>query len=179
MKKDNISQTDICLPNELQEKETQENTPELTINTTDQKKESFIKFLTSLYQNACTAMQSIEDLQPKVECENLKKELSNQLTNYDIIARECEMIAKSENIDLKDNNIIEKIKLWGSIKMSTLADKSTRHITELMLMGTVFGLIQNLKDAVDYKNICPELDDLCQKLTELEETNYQTLKNFI
>lgn len=176
MKKIDVSQVDKCVPEELKDKQ---ELPDLNINSTDPKKENFIKYLTSLYQNACTAMQSIEDLLPKVECENLKKELSNELTNYDIIARECEMIAKSEDIDLKDNNLIEKIKLWGSIKFGTLTDKSTRHITEMMLIGTVFGLIQTLKDAVDYKNICPELDDLCLKLTDLEETNYQNLKHFI
>lgn len=145
----------------------------------DEKKESFIKFLTSLYQNVSTAMQSIEEVQPKVEFENLKKELSNQLTSYDIIARECEMIAKGENINLKDNTIFEKIKLWSSINLSTMTDKSTRHIAEMMLFGTVMGLIQCLKDTVDYKGICSELDDLCQKLTELEEKNFQVLKNFI
>jgi len=145
----------------------------------DKKKENFIKFLTSLYQNVSTAMQSIEELQPKVENENFKKELSNQLTNYDLIARECEMIAKSEDIDIKDNNLFEKIRLWSSINLGIIKDKSIRHIAEMMLFGTVMGLIQCLKDAVDYKNICSELDDLCQKLIELEEKNYQVLKNFI
>lgn len=146
---------------------------------TNEKQESYMRYLSSLYRNITTALHSIEELQPKVEFEDLKKELSNQLTNYDIIARECEMIAKSESFNLKDNNLLEKIRLWGSININTLADNSTRHISEIMILGTITGIIQCLKDLKDYKNVCSDLDDLCQKIIELEEKNYQQLKIFI
>lgn len=139
----------------------------------------FVNYLTSLYQNVCTALQSIEDIMPKVQDEELKKELSNEYSNYDVFAKECEMLGKSEDIDLKDNNWFEKIRLWGSINMSTMTDKTTRHIAELMLMGTVMGLIQCLKDIKDYKQVSQDLDDLCERLTNFEEENYQKLKNFI
>jgi hypothetical protein len=146
---------------------------------TSEEQEDYIKYLSSLYKNITTALHSIEELQPKVEFEDLKKELSNQLTNYDIIARECEMIAKSENFDLKDNNLLEKIRLWGAININTLADNSTRHIAEMMILGTITSIIQCLKDLKDFKNVCPDLDDLCQKIIEVEEKNYQKLKIFI
>lgn len=139
----------------------------------------FVNYLTSLYQNVCTGQQSIEDIMTKVEDERLKKELSNQYSTYDVLARECEMIGKSENINLKDNNWFEKLKLWGSINMSTMGDKSVRHIAKLMLLGTVMGLIQCLKDIKDYKGTSQDLDDLCEKITNFEEENYQKLKNFI
>lgn len=139
----------------------------------------FVNYLTSLYQNVCTALQSIEDIMPKVQDEELKKELSNEYSNYDVFAKECEMLGKSEDIDLKDNNWFEKLRLWGSINMSTMTDKTTRHIAELMLMGTVMGLIQCLKDIKDYKQVSQDLDDLCERLTNFEEENYQKLKNFI
>jgi len=142
-------------------------------------KELYVKYLTSLYQNMCTALQSIEDIMPKVEDDNLRKELSDQYTNYDIISRECEMIGKSEDIDLKDNTWIEKLRLWSSIKLTTMKDKSTRHIAEMMLLGTVMGLIQCVKDLADYKGVSTELDDLCQKILDMEEENYQKLKNFL
>ena len=142
-------------------------------------KKLYVKYLTSLDQNMCTALQSIEDLMPKVEDNNLRKELSDEYTNYDIISRECEMIGKSEDIDLKDNTLLEKIRLWSSIKMTTMMDKSTRHIAEMMLLGTVMGLIQCIKDMSDYKGVSSELDDLCQKIGDMEEENYQKLKNFL
>ena len=139
----------------------------------------FVNYLTSLYQNACVALQSIEDLMPKVQDEDMRQELSNEYSRYDVIAKECEMLGKSEDIDLKDNNWFEKIKLWGAINMSTMTDKTTRHIAEMMIQGTVMGLIQCLKDIKDYKAVSQDLDDICEKLNNLMEENYQSLKKFV
>ena len=139
----------------------------------------FVNYLTSLYQNVNVALQSIEDLMPKIEDEKLRKELSNEYATYDILARECEMLGKSEDINLKENNWFEKIRLWSSINLSTMTDKSTRHIAEMMLLGTVMGLIQCLKDKKDYRAVSSDIDDLCQKISDFEEENYQRLKDFI
>lgn len=141
--------------------------------------ENYIKFINSIFQNLSTALQSIEEILPKVEDEEFKKELSEQYSNYDLLSRECEMLAKSEGINLKDNNWFEKLKLWGSINMGTMMDKSTRNIAQMFLLGTVMGIVQCLKDLKDYSGVSDELTDLCNKLNDLEENNYQSLKNFL
>ena len=86
--------------------------------------------LTSIYQNVQTALQSLDNIMKTVKCDALAAEISKQEGEYNIISEECEMIAKSEDIDIKDNNMFEKIRLWGSIKISTLSDKSTTHIAQ-------------------------------------------------
>ena len=141
--------------------------------------ENYIKLINSIFQNLSTALQSIEEMLPKVEDEEFKKELSEQYSNYDLLSRECEMLAKSEGINLKDNNWFEKLKLWGSINMGTMIDKSTRNIAQMFLLGTVMGIVQCLKDLKDYSGVSDELTDLCNKLSDLEENNYQSLKNFL
>ncbi|MDD2227070.1 MAG: hypothetical protein PHH71_00595, partial [Clostridia bacterium] len=155
------------------------NTENKELEKKQEKRNNFIKYITSLYKQLSTSMQSIEELLLKIECDELKKELSNQLTDFDLIARECEMIAKSEEINLKENNLFEKIKLWSSLNLNTIMDKRASHITEIMIIGTVSGLIQCLKLLRDYKEICPELDDICNKIIDLDEKNYQILKKFI
>ena len=141
--------------------------------------ENYIKFINSIFQNLSTALQSIEDMLPKVVDEDFKKELSEEYSKYDLLSRECEMLAKSEGINLKDNNWFEKLKLWGSVNMGTMRDKSTRNIAQMFLLGTVMGIVQCLKDLKDYSSVSDELTDLCTKLSELEENNYQNLKNFL
>lgn len=141
--------------------------------------ELYVRFLNSIYQNTSTALQSIEEMLPKVDNEEFKKELSEQYSAYDLISRECEMIAKSENINIKDNNLFEKLRMWSSINLGTLTDKSTRHIAEMFLLGTVMGIVQCLKDIKDYEGVSEELSDLCEKLLDLEETNYQKLKHYL
>ncbi len=142
-------------------------------------KEQYVKYLTSLYQTTCTGLQSIEEMMAKVEEEDFKTLLSDMYSGYDLISKECEMLAKSENIDLKDNNWFEKAKLWSSINMSTLMDKSSRKIAELMILGTVMGLVQCLKDYKDFEGVDKELSAICEKLKDFQEDNYQKLKKFI
>ena len=141
--------------------------------------ENYVKFINSIFQNLSTALQSIEDMLPKVKEEEFKKELSEQYSKYDLLSRECEMVAKSENINLKDNNWFEKLKLWSSINIGTMMDKSTRNIAQMFLIGTVMGIVQCLKDIKDYSYVSDELTDLCNKLCDLEENNYQNLKKYL
>ena len=62
------------------------------------KKEEITKYLNAIYQNTKTALQSIEDILPKIECKNLKDEIAREQDGYYVLARECEMFAKSEKI---------------------------------------------------------------------------------
>ena len=139
-------------------------------------KELMTEYLNAVYQNIRTAIQSIEDILPSVKDEELKKELASEEDKYLILEKECELLAKAEKIDgIKDNTWLEKAKLWSSIKMSTMTDKTNRHIAELMLMGTFMGVVTCYKDQSDHKGVSPELDEILEKLKELEKNNIEAL----
>ncbi len=143
-------------------------------------KERLTKYLNAIYQNTKTAMQSIEDIISKVENKQLITELSREEDEYSCLAKECENFAKAERIEgLKDNNWIEKAKLWSSINMGTLTDKTTRHITELMLLGTFMGIITCIKDKSDHKNTSSELDEIIDKLYNFERENIDRLLPYL
>ena len=143
-------------------------------------KEKEEKYLNAIYQNIRTAIQSIEDIMPKSTDENLTSELSKEQDEYNCLAKECEAFAKAEKIEgLKDNNLIEKAKLWASVNMSTMMDDSTRKIAELMLIGTFMGIITCIKDKSDHKNISKELDELLDKLYTFERKNIDRLLPFL
>ena len=143
-------------------------------------KEMITEYLNAVYQNIRTAIQSIEDILPKVKDDQLKKELASEEDKYLILEKECELLAKAEKIDgIKDNTWLEKAKLWSSINMSTMTDKTNRHIAELMLMGTFMGVITCYKDESDHKNISPEIDEILAKLKELERNNIEALLPYL
>lgn len=135
--------------------------------------------LTSIYQNVQTALQSIDNIMPSVKSDALLSELSNEENEYNVLNKECEILAKSEDINIKDNTIFEKIRLWSSIKMSTLTDKSTTHVAEMMLLGSFMGTIQCVKDLTEHSSANEEILNLCKKLQDLEEKNIQNLKNYL
>lgn len=142
-------------------------------------KESEKKLLNAIYQNVKTAMQSIEDLKDKIKDENLKIEISQQLTNYTIFAKECEMLAKAENFEIRDINWLEKTKLWGAINLKTMTDKSNQNIAEMMILGTVMGIVDMIKEKSKYDEVSTELKEMADKLEGLEESYYQNLKIFL
>lgn len=139
-------------------------------------KEKITQYLTAVYQNISTGVQSIEDIIGKVEDVEFKKELAMQEDSFLALQRECEVLAKSEKIDtLKDNNMFEKARLWGSINMSTMTDKSTRHIAELMLIGTFMGILTCIKDENDHGGVSSAVDEIISRLKEFERKNIDRL----
>ncbi len=140
------------------------------------KKENLENYLNAVYQNIKTAVQSIDDLLPKVKDDNLKKELASQQDKYLALQKECEVLAQAEKLEkIKDNNWLEKARLWSSINLSTLTNKTTRHIAEMMLFGTFMGYITCVKDLSDHRNISKEVDEILTKLKEFERGNIDSL----
>lgn len=135
--------------------------------------------LTSIYQNTQTALQSIDNILPSIKCDALATELSRQESEYNVISEECEMLAKSEGFNIKDNNFFEKIRLWSAIKMSTMTDKSTTHVTEMLLLGTFMGVITCIKDEAEHAGADEEITSLLNKLKSNEEKNIESLKAFL
>ncbi len=136
------------------------------------------EYLNAIYQNIRTAVQSIEDIITKVDNSELKQELAMEEDTYLAFQKECEVYAKSEKIDIKDNNFMEKARLWTSINMSTMMDKSTRHIAELMLLGTFMGILTCYKDQDDHGGV-KELDEILDRLKEFERKNIERLIPFL
>ena len=135
--------------------------------------------LTSVYKNCKTATQSIHDLLPRVLNTGLLSELKNEYNEYMDFVAKCLDYAKKNNTTLNDNNMFEKIRLWCSIKATTLFNKTTRHVTEMLLLGTVMGTTQCFKDLHDHKDASKEVLELCQNLLEMQEKNFENLKQFL
>ncbi len=144
------------------------------------KKEDLENYLNGVYQNIRTAVQSIDELLPKVKDNNLKKELASQQDVYIALQKECEVFSQAEKLEkIKDNNWLEKAKLWSSINLSTMTNKTTRHIAEMMLFGTFMGYITCVKDLYDHKNISKEIDDILSRLKEFERKNLDALMPYL
>ena len=138
------------------------------------------QYLNAVYQNTKTATQSIADIIMKVKDEDLIAELSREQEEYSLLAQQCETFAEQNGIkNIKDNNWFEKAKLWTSINMGTLMDKSTRNIAEMMLFGTFMGTITIIKDKYDHKNVSKELDEIIDKLYQCEKNNIDKLIPFL
>lgn len=138
-----------------------------------------VKLLTKIFQNAKLGSQSIEELLEKVKDNNFKAIISTQQNKYDVIAKECEMLAKSADVNLKDNCIITKTKQATMVGLSTLLDQSTRHLAELMIQGSSMGVIDIIKNLHDYHCAEEEILKLGKQLQTMQEKYIEDLKKFL
>lgn len=143
------------------------------------KKEFNEKAVNDAYKNAHIALQSISDILPSVDDENLKAELKEQYEGYEKVIGDISTFMAENNITPKDVNPLKKAMLWSSIKMKTLIDNSKNQIAEMMIKGTVMGITELVAMQNERENLS---DDVLEKITlllELEENYNERLKKYL
>lgn len=138
------------------------------------------EILSEIYRNCHLALESISDILPAVEDEELKAEILREHEEYERISGKAACLARDKGLEVKEPGPVKKAMMWGSIKMSTMMDNSRPHIAEMMIQGTVMG-ITSLKTSL---GDLPEDDDeeitaLLKELIELEEDFEKRLKEFL
>lgn len=138
-----------------------------------------VKAINDVYKNAHIALQSISDVLPSVKDENLVAELKEQYDGYDNVIGKISSYMAKEGLEPKDVNPIKKAMLWTSIKMKTIFNDSTNQIAEMMINGTVMGINELVAMQNEKSNLKPEIAELVDELTALEEKYEQNLKKFL
>ena len=135
--------------------------------------------LNAIYKNLQTAKQSINNIIEKVKDSKLKKELKSQFKNYDEFSESCEDLAKAFDVELTDNNFFVKAKMWLSVNMSTMMDKSNRKISSINIIGSTMGVIDLMGVLSDCKRAKKEIITFGNRVLELEQSNIEKLKPYI
>ena len=137
------------------------------------------KALNDVYKNAHIALQSISDILPSTDDEELKKELQEQYEGYEKVIGKISSYMTERNIEKKDINLLKKAMLWSSIKMKTLVNNSRNQIADMMINGTVMGINELTAMKNEEKNLPDEINNLLLELLSLEESYEQRLKRFL
>ncbi|MBE7083035.1 MAG: hypothetical protein E7373_00345 [Clostridiales bacterium] len=137
------------------------------------------KAINDVYKNAHIALQSISDLLPSVEDEDIKAELKDEYEGYEKVIGEVSTFMAENGIEPKDVNPFKKAMLWSSIKMKTLFDNSRNQVAEMMINGTVMGINELTAMKNEQTNLDPGVLELLEKLLKLEEEYEQRLKKYL
>ena len=143
------------------------------------KNEYNIKAINDVYKNAHIALQSISDLLPSVEDDDLKTELQDEYEGYEKLIGEISTFMAENDIEPKDINPFKKAMLWSSIKMKTLFDNSRNQIAEMMINGTVMGINELTAMKNEGTNLDEGVLELLEELLTLEEDYEQRLKKYL
>lgn len=138
-----------------------------------------LDLLNRIYQDAQIGMQSIDKVLKKSTNENLNKLLRKQFEEYSKFADRCETIAMTADEEIKDNGIFKKFKQTAMIYFSLWTDKSNRHIVEMMITGTVMGIIDCIKAKNDIIAKDENINQLVVEFLKMQEDFYEKLKKLL
>ena len=138
-----------------------------------------VKALNDTYKNAHIALQSISDLLPEVEDDDIKKELQEEYEGYEKIIGKISTFMAENGVEPKDINAFKKAMMWGSIKMKTMFNNSRNQVAEMMINGTVMGINELTAMKNEGENLTDGVKALIEELLDLEEEYEQRLKKFL
>lgn len=137
------------------------------------------ELLAEIYRNTHYALQSISDILPETEDEELREELKRMHDGYEKISGKAAMFGRENGVELKEPNPVKKAMMWGSIKMSTLKDNSRAHVAEMMTQGTVMGITTLTRSINENAEQDERVKDLAEELLHLEQDYEKKLKNYL
>ena len=135
-----------------------------------------IDLLNRMYQDATVGMLAIDKIMKKVNSETLKKLFEKQYNMYDKFADKCTSVATANDIELKENSFFKKFKQASMLYVSLWIDKTPRHIIEMMITGTVMGIVDTIKASKDLKTKNQELNEMVVEFEQIQEDFYEKLK---
>lgn len=137
------------------------------------------KAINDVYKNAHIALQSISDLLPSIDDNEIKTELREEYEGYEKLVGEISTFMAENDITPKDIGMMKKAMLWGSIKMKTMMNNSRNQVAEMMIKGTVTGINELTAMKNEGGNLDPEVLEYVEKLLKLEEDYQERLKKFL
>lgn len=137
------------------------------------------KAIIDVYKNAHIALQSISDLIPAVDDDDIKVELKDQYEGYEKFIGKLSSFLAENQIEPKDVNPFKKAMLWSSIKMKTLFDNSRNQVAEMMINGTVMGINELTAMKNEGTILDKEVLSFVEELLSLEEDYEERLKKYL
>lgn len=135
----------------------------------------------NIYRNAKVAVLSIDEVQKKLTDDNLKSELSYEREGYENFLQEFSDFLKKQNYRAEDLPALKKTGMKIGIAMNTFTDKSSPHVANLMLKGTVTGISEliQLYSRDEGEKISDDVIFYAKKLQNLEEEYEARLKKLL
>ena len=138
--------------------------------------EKEIKLANRMFQDATVGMLAIDKILKKIEDEQLKRLFSKQFDMYEKFANKCDVFAANNDFDIKENSFFKKARQTVMLYMSLWMDKTPRHIVEMMISGTVMGIIDTIKAEKDLKTKNEDLNQMVVEFKKMQEDFYEKLK---
>ena len=106
--------------------------------------------------------------------------MKKHLNEYISFCDETADLLRKMGEEVKDINQMQKAETSIMISMKTLTEKTPDHISEMLMQGSVMGIIQIIRRIKRYENVVDkQVMSLAQRLLDIEEHNFSEYKKFL
>ena len=142
-------------------------------------KETDITLLQFIRQNAQMGTVTLSKLKDMLSDGIVKTIIGNQLDEYNEVFEGAGKMLDEAGEEAKNVNGFMQTMAETMIDMQAIADKSSSHIAERVLLGSTRGVIKILRHLREQKDASIAVSGLAYKLLYIEQTNIEQMKRFL
>lgn len=135
--------------------------------------------LDGLIENVQMGQCGIRSVLDKAVRTDLRRDLHDQLGEYDTVETKAHAIAKARGWELKEVNPAIRFMSNMMAKMQLSVGRPDSKIAAMMIQGNTRGMILGLKDLHRCRNVDPEVEELSQKLIQMEQANITQMQGYL
>lgn len=138
-----------------------------------------VEFLNYIYQNAEMGENTLSQLIDITEDDNYKELIKSHLITYITIYDNTEKELQEINKKAKGINIFSKSSTSTMINLKTMLNKSTSHISEMLIQGSTMGIIDMTKKLKEYNNVKGYVLSIANELLTFERNSIEEYKKYL
>ena len=137
------------------------------------------EFLNKALENSVMGAEAVKMLFEKVEDEKMMSELKRQYEEYGKHTKAVIEALDCEGLEPDKQSSLSKLGLWSGIQLNTLTSRSNDKLAEIMIQGSIMGVIDLTRLLKEYSEIPDGYRKLAEDLISFEEEAIQKMKVFL
>jgi hypothetical protein len=137
------------------------------------------KLLNTIFNTCKLSMNSIEDVITLAKNTNFQNSISETHAKYEVISRECQMLAKAQDITLNSVDCLTKFKNWATVQIEAFCNSSTQSLAKILYGGTCCEIAEVVVQITNCDTADKDIISLAEKLSSLQEYHIHDLKKYL
>ena len=135
----------------------------------------------AIYKNVKMGSDLIVTMMPKIDNQQLKADVTEQLASYEKYASKVKKMIKNAGEEVKEESAVSKFMAKMGVQMNTLTDSTTSHLAEMMIEGSNMGIVEMNKCInTCERGGCEEgAVGLAREIVAFEEKNLERMKKYL
>ena len=141
--------------------------------------EHTIELLTDIYENASTGKDVLERMIKHSEDSNFRQAMADQFAEYHEIQDKSGKLLEAFGISVGKPCKAVHATIFGSLRINLRIDRTSSHMAEMLMQGSLMGIIDISRAMRKYNNANEEANQLAQQLLSTEERNLNQMEAWL